>query len=78
MAVEPLSLRHRRVLRLLAGAPQGRADGKLIVRFITELFELIESGLVEVQAETVREESGRKIETVCVRISAAGRRAIEA
>jgi hypothetical protein len=77
MGVAPLSLRHRRVLRLLADAPDGRADGKLIARFTTEIFELIVAGLVEVQVETGREEGGRKLETVYVRISAAGRRAIE-
>ena len=77
MAVEPLGLRHRRVLRLLVDAPHGRADGRLIARFTSEIFELLAAGLVEVQAETGREEGGRKLETVCMRISAAGRRAIE-
>ena len=61
MAVEPLSLRHRRVLKLLADAPHGRADGKLIARFSAEIFELLAAGLMEVQAEAVREESGRKV-----------------
>jgi hypothetical protein len=75
MAAEPLSLRHRRVLRLLADAPHGRADGKLIARFTAEIFELIAAGLMEVQAEAVTE-NGRTIETVCVRITDAGRRAI--
>jgi hypothetical protein len=73
MAAEPLSLRHRRVLKLLAGAPYGRADGKLIARFAKEL---VAADLVEVQAETVTE-NGRTIETVWMRITAAGRRAIK-
>jgi hypothetical protein len=76
MAAEPLSLRHRRVLKLLAGAPYGRADGKLIARFAKELVELVAADLVEVQAETVTE-NGRTIETVWMRITAAGRRAIK-
>ncbi len=76
MAAEPLGLRHRRVLRLLANAPYGRADGRTIARFTNEIFELIAASLVEVHAETVKEH-GRAIETVSVRITAAGRRAIE-
>jgi hypothetical protein len=76
MAAEPLSLRHRRVLKLLAGAPDGRADGKLIARFAKELVELVAADLVEVRAETVTE-NGRTIETVWMRITAAGRRAIK-
>jgi hypothetical protein len=68
--------RHRRVLRLLANAPNGRADGRLIARFTNEIFELIAAGLVEVHVETVREH-GRAIETVSARITTAGRRTIE-
>ncbi len=76
MAAEPLSLRHRRVLKLLADAPHGRADGKLIARFTAEIVELIAAGPMEMRAEAVKE-NGRTIETVRVRITAAGRRAIE-
>jgi hypothetical protein len=67
---------HHRVLRLIAKTLHGRADVKLIGQFTTEIFELIAAGLVEVHSETVTE-GGRTIETVCVRISAAGRRALE-
>jgi hypothetical protein len=73
---QSIRVRHRRVLRLLANAPHGRADGRTIARFTNEIFELIAVGLVEVHAETVKEH-GRAIETVSVRITAAGRRAIE-
>jgi len=76
MAAEPLSLRHRRVLKLLADAPRDGANGKLIARFTVEIFELIAAGFMEVQAETAIE-NGRTIKTVCVRITAVGRRAIE-
>jgi hypothetical protein len=68
---------HRQALRLLANAPYGRADLTLIAQFATEIIELIADGLVEVHAETMREESGRIIETVSVRITATGRRAVE-
>lgn len=76
MAAEPLSLRHRRVLGLIANAPYGRADVNLIAQFATEILELIAAGLMEVHSETATE-FGRTIETVCVRITAAGRRALE-
>jgi hypothetical protein len=76
MAAEPLSLRHRRVLKLLADAPHGRANGKLIARFTAEIFELIAAGLMEIHMETVSE-NDRKIETVDLRITDAGRGAIE-
>jgi len=68
---------HREVLRLLAKTPHGHADVKLIAQFTVEIFELIAVGFAEVHAENAREESGRMIETVCVRITAAGQRAIE-
>jgi hypothetical protein len=73
---QSIGLRHRRVLKLLANAPDGRANGKLIARFTSEIFELIAAGLMEVHAEAVTKH-GRKIETVGVRITDAGRRAIE-
>jgi hypothetical protein len=76
MAVEPLSLRHLRVLGLIGNGLHGRADVKLIAQFATEIFELIAAGLMEVHSETVTE-FGRTIETVCVRITAAGRKALE-
>jgi len=68
---------HRQVLKLLANAPHGRADLKLTALFATEIIELIAAGLVEVHTENVSDERSRIIETVCVRITAAGRRAIE-
>jgi hypothetical protein len=71
-----ISPSHRQVLRLLANVPHGRAELKLIARFSIEIFELIAAGLVEVRAETMRE-SGQTIETVSVRITAAGRKALE-
>jgi hypothetical protein len=73
---QSIRLRHRRVLRLLANAPHGRADGKTIARFTNEIFELIAAGLVEVHAQTVKEH-GRAIQTVSLKITAAGRRAVE-
>ncbi len=71
---QSIGSRHRRVLRLLANAPLGRADGKLIARFSSEIFELIAAGLLEVHEET-RKEHGRTITTVSVRITLDGRRA---
>ncbi len=69
---------HLRLLRLIAKEPpHGRADVKLIAQFATEIFELIAAGLVEVHTERLREEGGRSVETVCVRITAAGRWALE-
>ena len=76
MAAKTLSLRHRRVLKLLADGPHGRADVNLIARFSFEISELIAGGLMEVHSETTVE-FGRAIKTVCVRITAAGRRALE-
>lgn len=73
---QSIGLRHRRVLRLLAEAPDGRADGKVVARFARELFELVAAGLAEVHRETVKEH-GRTIETMGVRITATGRQAIE-
>ena len=69
-------LRRRRVLRLLADAPHGWADLKIIARFSIEIFGLITSGLVEMHSETTTE-YGRTVETACVRITAAGRRALQ-
>jgi hypothetical protein len=69
-------LRRRRVLRLLADTPHGRADLKMIARFSIEIFGLITSGLVEMHSE-IATEHGRTIETACVRITAAGRRALQ-
>lgn len=68
-------LRRRRVLRLLADAPHGRADLKIIARFSIEIFGLVTAGLVEVRSESTTE-YGQTIETVCVKITYAGRRAL--
>jgi hypothetical protein len=68
---------HRRVLKLLASAPRGRADPKFIAMFAIELFDLVEAGFVDTQAEAVRA-GGQTIETVRVRITAAGRAALAA
>jgi hypothetical protein len=68
---------HRRVLKLLARAPEGRADRRFIARYTVELLNLIDVGFVEAQAATIRQR-GRTIETARVRITAAGRRAIKA
>jgi hypothetical protein len=67
---------HRRVLELLASAPQGRAEPSFIAVFTVELLALIGAGLVDARAETVRK-GGRTIETARVRITAAGRKLIE-
>jgi hypothetical protein len=71
-----ISASPRRVLELLANAPRGRSDPNFIALFTIELLELVEAGLVDAQAEAVTEGS-RTTETVRVRITAAGQRALE-
>lgn len=66
---------HRRVLELLAKTPLGRADARFISQFAIELLELAGAGLVDVRAETVRED-GQTIKSARVRITAAGRRVL--
>ena len=70
-----ISLSHRRVLELLARAPLGRADARFISQFTIELLELSGAGLVDIRAETVSED-GQTIKSARVRITAAGRRAL--
>jgi hypothetical protein len=67
---------HRQVLKLLAGALQGRAEPSFIAQHTVVLLDLADAGYVDVQVETVRKE-GREAKTVRVRITAAGRRAIK-
>ncbi len=67
---------HRRVLGLLAIAPQGRADLKFIAMFTLELLELVKAQLVDVHADTLRID-GRRIKTARVFITAAGRKKLE-
>ena len=82
MATEPenqsLTERHRRVLRVLAGSPHGRdVNALLTLGFKLEtMADLIRRGLATTQVETV-EKRGSKIEVACVRITDAGRRALE-
>jgi hypothetical protein len=67
---------HFRVLKLLASAPQGRADPKFIAVFTLELLELVKAGLVDVHADVLVTD-GRPIKTARVSITAAGLRKIE-
>jgi len=82
MATEPenqsLTVRHRRVLRVLARAPHGHdVNALLTLGFKLEtMADLVHSGLATIQVETV-EERGSKIEFACVRITDTGRRALE-
>jgi hypothetical protein len=64
------------VLELLASTPPGRIEREFIERFTLELLDLIDLGFVEAQSETIRQ-GGQTTETARVRITAAGRRAIE-
>jgi hypothetical protein len=82
MATEPenQSIRpgHRLVLKVLAKAPRGRDVNDLLTRRFTfeTIADLVRSGLATVQLQRVR--NGRKrVEVACVRITDAGRRAVE-
>jgi hypothetical protein len=82
MATEPknqrLTERHRQVLEVLAIAPHGRdVNALLTLGFKLEtIADLVQSELATVRVETV-DERGVKIAVACLRITDAGRRAIE-
>ena len=83
MATEPenqsLTRRHRQVLKVLARAPpRGRdVNALLTLGFKLEtMADLVRSGLATVWVETVKER-GLPIEVARVRITDAGRRALE-
>ena len=68
--------RHRVVLKLLAEAPVGRADPMFLARFTIELLDLVHDGLATARRETMRV-GKRKIKVARIRITGAGRRALE-
>jgi hypothetical protein len=69
--------RRREALQMLAAAGgRGCADPSFLARFTPELLDFVEDGLVTVWPETVRAR-GRKIEIARIRLTAAGRIAIE-
>jgi hypothetical protein len=82
MATEPenprLAGRHLQVLRVLADAPHGCDVNALLTRGVKleTMADLIQGELATVRVETV-EERGSKIEFACVRITDAGRRALQ-
>jgi hypothetical protein len=80
MATEPprLAGQHLQVLRVLADAPHGcDVNALLTLRVKLEtMADLIQGELATVRVETV-EERGSKIEFACVRITDAGRRALQ-
>ena len=82
MATEPrnqsLTPRHLQVLNVLANAPLGRdVNALLTLGFKLEtMADLVRSGLATVWVETVKER-GLPIEVARVRITDAGRRALE-
>jgi len=72
-----MSYRRRQALELLADAGQhGCADSSFLARFTVELLELMDDGLVTAEREITRSR-GRLIEGARVRITDAGRAAIE-
>ena len=82
MATKPknqrLAERHRRVLEVLAIAPNGHdVNALLTLGFKLEtMADLVRSGLATVRVETVKER-GLEIEFACVRITDAGWRSLE-
>jgi hypothetical protein len=80
MATEPprLAGQHLQVLRVLADAPHGCDVNALLTRGVKleTMADLIQGELATVRVETV-EERGSKIEFACVRITDAGRRALQ-
>jgi hypothetical protein len=82
MATEPenqsLGRRHRRVLKVLAKAPRGRDVNALLTcgfKFET-MADLVRGGLATVRLQRIVK-SGQRVEIAWVRITDAGRRAIE-
>ena len=81
MAVPPLSAEQRRALEMLnksqgSGCPSPRLLWVAHGFTLAMLVSLVRDGLADVQAETVSEGSST-IEIVRIRITGAGRRAIE-
>ena len=79
MAVTPLSAEQRRALEMLDKSQGSGCPRLLWVAHgftLAMLVSLVRDGLADVQAETVSEGAGT-IETVRIRITGAGRRAIE-
>ena len=82
MATEPknqrLTERHRQVLEVLAIAPHGRdVNALLTLGFKLEtIADLVQTGLATVRVETVTEH-GLPIEIARIRITDAGRKAIQ-
>jgi hypothetical protein len=72
-----MSRRKRRALELLAvSEPNGRVDSLFVARFTGELLDLVRDGLATARREPLG--SGRlKVEVVRIRITDAGRRAID-
>ncbi len=82
MATEPenqsLGERHRRVLAVLAKAPRGRDVNALLTRgfrFET-IADLVRRGLATVQLQSIGKHES-SVNVACVRITDAGRRALE-
>jgi len=72
-----ISYRKHRALEMLAAAGQrGRADPWFLAWFTLELLDLVDDGLATVWPETMRAR-GRTVEVARVRITNAGRTAIE-
>jgi len=72
-----MSRRKRRALELLAvSEPEGRVDSLFVARFTGELLDLVRDGLATARLET-HGPARLKVEIVRIRITDAGRRAIE-
>ncbi len=75
---QSLGPRHRRVLKMLANAPRGRDVNALLTRgfkFET-IADLVRSGLATVQLQSMGKREPN-VHVACVRITDAGRRALE-
>ena len=74
-----LSPEQRRALELLAGSPRGVTEAVLMVYGLPAemLARLVLAELATVVTETIKAGNGRKIRVERVRITGAGRRAIE-
>jgi hypothetical protein len=72
-----MSHRRRRALEMLADAGQrGCADPLFLARFTPELLDLVRDGLATAERQIMRNR-GRAVEVARVRITDAGRMAIE-
>jgi hypothetical protein len=72
-----MSQRRRRALEMLADAGQrGCTDSSFFARFTPELLDLVRDGLATAERQIMRNR-GRTVEVALVRITDAGRMAIE-